>query len=81
MSQQYLFLPRSIVIEVKKQKPVYFYYHYHHHYYYYCYYYYYYYYYFKQSSFPLGFLYFRTNKTLSRTIALLATTFPFPLPP
>ena len=78
MSQPYLFLPRSIVIEVKKQKPVYFYYHYHHHYYYY---YYYYYYYFKQSSFPLAFLYFRTNKTLSRTIAPLATTFPFPLPP
>ena len=44
-------------------------------------YYYYYYYYFKQSSFRLAFLYFRTNKTLSRTIALLATTFPFLLPP
>lgn len=53
MSQPYLKLPRSIVIEVnmvKKQKPVYFYYHYHHHYQYYCYYY------FKQSSFRLAFL-------------------------
>ena len=76
MSQPYLFLPRSIVIEVKKQKPVYFYDHYHHHYYNY-----YYYYYFQQSSFRLAFLYFRTDKTLSRTIASLVTSFPFFLPP